>query len=105
MNARYSQGRIRPLILILLMLGISACSSVTIRPNGGDKDSTDPSYLDSKAFYLWGFVGDHEIDVNEVCEGADVSQMQTVMTSSDYLIGFITLFIYSPRTVKVWCKE
>ena len=58
-----------------------------------------------RPFYFWGFVGEHEVDVNEACDGANVTQMQTVMSSSDYLIGMITLFIYAPRTAKVWCEE
>jgi hypothetical protein len=105
MKARNCQGRLRSLILLLMVACITACSSVTIRPDGGNRDSAAPSYLDSKPFYLVGLIGDHKVDVNEVCEGADVSQMQTVMTSSDYLLGIATLFIYSPRTVKVWCEE
>jgi len=89
----------------VLILLISACSSVTIRPDGGEKDTSDPSYMDSKAFYFWGIKGEHEVDVNELCEGAPVSQMQTVMTSSDWFFGYLTLFIYTPRTVKIWCEE
>jgi hypothetical protein len=104
MNTGYRLRRLRPLILLLAMTGICACSSVTIRPDGGDRDSSDPSYLDSKPFYLAGLIGDHEVDVNEVCEGAEVSQMQTVTTLSDYLLGLITILVYSPRTVKVWCE-
>jgi hypothetical protein len=104
MSARHSLRRIRPFTLLLVVGGICACSSVTIRPNGGDRDAGDPSYLDSKPFYLAGLIGNHKVDVNEVCEGANVSQMQTVMTSSDYLLSFLTFFVYSPRTVKVWCE-
>ncbi len=90
---------------LTFILGLNACSSVTIRPHGGEKETTPPTYLDSKSFYLFGFIGSHEVDVNAVCEGAEVRQIQTVMTSNDYLLGFFTWFIYSPRTAKVWCDE
>lgn len=93
------------MLIAVLLCVTSGCSSVTLRPKGGDKDLGEPTYLDSKAFYLWGLVGEHKVDVNEVCEGADVLQMQSVTTLSDYLIGFVTLFIYAPRTAKVWCDE
>lgn len=95
----------RRLMILITTLAISACSSVTIRPNGGSKELSEPSYMDSKAFFFWGLVGNHNVDVNEVCEGSNVIQMQTVMTASDYLLGLPTLFIYAPRTAKVWCEQ
>lgn len=95
----------RILVLFLVLANLSACSSVTLRPTGGDKDRSDPSYQDSKPFYFFGIVGEYEVDVNEVCDGAEVTQMQTVITSSDYILGLLTLFIYAPRTAKVWCEE
>ncbi len=95
----------RALVLLLLVAGLSACSSVTMRPNGGEKDHSKPNYIDSKPFYFVGILGEHEVDVNEVCDGAEVTQMQTVMTSSDYILSMFTLLIYTPRTAKVWCGE
>ncbi|GHA03141.1 hypothetical protein GCM10008090_10130 [Arenicella chitinivorans] len=90
---------------VLLTTFITACSTVTIRPNGGDKDNSPPDYLDSKPFYFGGPIGKHKVDVNEACEGSDVTQMQTVTTSSDWFLSLLTLGIYTPRTAKVWCKE
>ncbi len=104
MTIRCGPVIIRMMILLLIVANLFACSSVTIRPQGGKKDQSDPHYLDSKAFYFGGVKGQHEVDVNEICDGAEVSQMQTVTTVSDYLIGAVTLFIYAPRTVKVWCE-
>ena len=92
-------------VLCLLILIMSACSSVTVRPDGGAKDSSEPSYIDSKAFYLLGLIGEHDVDVNEVCEGAAITQMQTVATGTDWIISVLTLGIYTPRTAKVWCAE
>ncbi len=96
---------LRRLLCLLLLVNLAACSSVTLRPTGGEKDNADPSYIDSKPFYLFGIFGEHEVDVNEACEGAEVTQMQTVITSSDYILSMLTLFIYTPRTAKVWCEE
>ncbi len=96
---------IRICLVVAISLSLGACSSVSVRPEGGAKLTTAPTYLDSKPFYLFGLIGRHEVDVNAVCEGAEVLQMQTVRTMNDYLIGFVTWFIYSPRTAKVWCGE
>ena len=105
MNSVKPASFIKGMTLLLIGIVLSGCSSVTLRQTGGEKDTSEPTYLDSKPFYFWGFVGEHEVDVNEACDGANVTQMQTVMSSSDYLIGMITLFIYAPRTAKVWCEE
>ncbi|MFK7729995.1 MAG: Bor family protein [Pseudomonadales bacterium] len=103
MNSNNIRNLRGPIVFFLML--VTGCSSVTIRPDGGEKDHSEPTYLDSKPFYFWGLDGNHRVDVNEVCEGANVSQMQTIVTASDYLLGSLTLFIYSPRTVKVWCEK
>ncbi len=90
--------------VLIILAALSACTSVTIKPNGGEKLHTEPSYIDSKPFYLFGLIGEHTVNVNEVCDGAEVEQMQTLISSNDYLLNIITLFIYSPRTAKVWCR-
>jgi len=81
--------------LLLMTTVIAACSSVTIRPQGGSKDSSQADYIDSKPFYFAGLRGKHKVDVNEVCEGSEVTQMQTITSSADWLLGVMTLFIYS----------
>ncbi|MFT7111418.1 MAG: hypothetical protein ACI9PC_000019 [Porticoccaceae bacterium] len=91
--------------LLVFLAGLSACSSVTMRPEGGDKDRSKPTYVESKPFYIIGIFGEHKVDVNEVCDGAAVSQMQTVMSSSDYVMSMLTFLVYTPRTAKVWCEE
>lgn len=91
--------------LLILILTLSACSNVTMRPYGGAKEKRAPDYSDSRDYYFWGLMGEHEIDTNQVCGDRRVEQMQAVITSSDWVRGFFTLFIYSPRTAKVWCEE
>lgn len=92
-------------LLLLLLTFISGCASVTIRPQGGYKDSSQADYIENVPFYFAGLVGNHKVDVNEACEGNEVTQMQTITTLSNWLLGLITLTIYSPRTAKVWCEE
>jgi Bor protein len=91
--------------LLIFTLLLSACSSVTMRPYGGIKEKRAPDYSDSKDYYFLGLVGEHEINTSEVCGDRRVDQMQAVTTSSDWIRGVFTLFIYSPRTAKVWCEE
>lgn len=91
--------------LLIFTLLLTACSSVTMRPYGGIKEKRAPDYSDSKDYYFWGLMGEHEINTSEVCGDRRVEQMQAVLTSSDWLRGVFTLFIYAPRTAKVWCEE
>lgn len=90
--------------LLFIVLISSACSRVTIKPEGGQRITAQASYEARKPFYFAGLIGAHSIDVNEACEGGNVLQMQTVTTGNDYIFSLITLFIYTPRTAKVWCE-
>ena len=91
--------------LLAFVLLLSACSSVTMRPYGGIKEKRSPDYSDSKDYYFWGLMGEYEINTSEICGDRRVEQMQAVLTSSDWIRGVFTLFIYAPRTAKVWCEE
>jgi hypothetical protein len=48
---------------------------------------------------------EHEINTSKICGDRRVEQMQAVSTFSDWIRGIFTLFIYAPRTAKVWCEE
>lgn len=92
-------------LLTALFMLLQGCSSVTMRPYGGEKDIRKPDYSVSKTFWFWGIRGEHEVNVSQVCGDRRVTQMQTVLTLSDIARGLITLFIYAPRTAKVWCEQ
>lgn len=83
---------------------LSACSTVTIRPSGGEKVSSAPTYQDSKSYFFWGLAGTQEINVADICGGKKTTQMQSQYTFGDGFKSLITLGIYSPKTAKVWCE-
>jgi hypothetical protein len=87
-----------------LMVAVTGCYSVTIRPDGGFKMATPPAFEQRQDFYLWGLVGESHIDTAKVCGARTPSQMQSQVTVVDALLGLVTLGIYSPETAKVWCK-
>ena len=97
--------KITSLLLSVFLVGISACSTVTIKPEGQNKLVTKPTYLESKPFYLWGLAGEHRVNVLDICSQSEPLQMQSQQTFSDGLLTFITLGIYAPHTVKVWCPK
>jgi hypothetical protein len=91
---------------LLTVACLSACAKATIRPNGGPalSSSTAPNYEESKPYFMWGLVGEHDINVKQVCGEKDVEQMQSRTTFVDGLLTLFTLGIYSPKTAMVWCK-
>lgn len=92
------------MLIALSLLVLVACSSVTIRPYGGEKDITPPSYQDSKDYYFWGLRGEHDINVTEICQQKRVMQLQSVNRLSDWALQIVTLGVYYPRTARVWCE-
>ncbi|MEZ7277130.1 MULTISPECIES: Bor family protein [Pseudoalteromonas] len=95
----------KQLVCVLLTLSLVACSSVTIVPNKADKLTRNADYQDSRPFYLWGLVGEQRVDVKAVCQDKKVMQMQSLQTFTDGALGLVTLGIYAPHTVKVWCEQ
>ncbi len=92
-------------LILLLSAFITGCASVTVRPHGGPKDNSQAHYVESMPFYFGGIIGNRKVNVNEACEGAEVTQMQTITTLSDWVLGAISISIYTPRTAKVWCEK
>ncbi len=96
-------NNIKYLAFLLVML-IGGCSTVTMNPEVSGKLATSPTYEARKQFYFWGLAGEHRVDVTKVCGDKKVTQMQSQQTFLDGLLGGITLGIYAPHTVKVWCR-
>jgi hypothetical protein len=95
---------IRIFLLTALAAALVSCATVTIRPDDGDKLDTPPTWSKRLSFYFGGLVGEYHIDVRAVCGGQRMVQMQTQETFVDRLLRFVTLYVYSPRHVKIWCE-
>ena len=91
-------------IMTLCIVGMAGCSSVTIRPEGGNRLSGEPTYQESKPYFIAGLIGESHIDAKNICGGSKVAQMQAQTTFVDGLLGSLTLGLYTPRTAKVWCE-
>ena len=63
------------------------------------------TFEESKNYYLWGLVGEHRFDVNEIFGDKKVLQIQSQATFKNVLFGILTFGIYSPHTWKIWCGE
>jgi hypothetical protein len=96
---------IRNLLVVTAVIALSACSTVTMLPQGNVKLSSQPTYQQSHPFFLWGLVGESRVNVLAVCNNQDPIQLQTQETFLDGFLGVVTLGVYFPRTAKVWCPK
>jgi hypothetical protein len=93
------------LILSLAFVALTGCSTLLYVRSPQQRTFADPAYESSKIFFFFGLAGGpHDVYVDQICLGKDIDQVSTEYTPSDVLKGFLTLGIYTPRTVKVWCQ-
>lgn len=89
-------------ILSLSMI-LGGCSTVTIQPQQIAKVTLAPTYQQTEHFFFWGLAGEKNVDVKTICAGKPVKQMQTQQTFLNGLAAIVTLGVYAPHSVKVWC--
>lgn len=55
------------------------------------------------SFFIFGLVGEQNLDVHEFCPAGRVAEVQTGANFATGLVTFVTLGIYAPRKVYVTC--
>ncbi len=75
-----------------------------MKPKGIARLTNKPTYEKSHAMWLGGLGPEVKLNAKSFCGNSDIIQMQTVKTFLDVLFSTITLTIYYPRTVRVWCE-
>jgi hypothetical protein len=89
---------------LALLLAVSACTTATVIRTPVSRTTSEPTYEDSKEFFLLGALGpSHVLNTDQLCLGKEVDQIQTVYTDLDVVVGVFTLGIYTPRTLRLWC--
>jgi len=93
----------RPLLVLILALGslmTSGCYKTTFVNDALVPTNEEDSQR--KAYFLWGMVGDGEVDVRQICK----HDAHTITWEADFLdvfVGAITLGIVGLRSVTVEC--
>ncbi len=91
-------------LALIAALALASCQTVTIRPGGGPKLGSQPTWESKSAFFIDGlFPGVKVLDLGEICGKRQVEQIQARFGFTDVLLGGLTLGIYTPRTSRVWC--
>jgi hypothetical protein len=95
----------KTLVALATVVILSSCSKITIQPESGVAVRDTPSYQDSRNFFFWGLAGEERVNVSEICKDKAVAQMQSQATFENGFFTVITLGIYAPHSVLVWCED
>lgn len=91
--------------LVVAAFALGGCSSVVFIRNSASRVHTPPQFSSSKQFWLFGLVGDeYDVHIKTLCLGKEVDQVATFYDTQDVIAGLVTLGVYTPRTVGVWCR-
>ncbi|MGE0527026.1 MAG: hypothetical protein AB7G93_17610 [Bdellovibrionales bacterium] len=93
------------LALVLGSALLPACMSTKVVLNPEWEPSSPPVYVDYFDYYWFGFQGHSRVDLDQVCMDQKPHAIQHVKSFEDGVITTLTLGIYSPLTVKVWCGD
>src|SRR5712671_463836 len=87
--------------LLAALLGSAGCYKATfIRDPNAVKGVEKDQWLD---FWVFGIVGEQNLDVRQFCSDGRVAQIQTHGNFGTGIVSFLTIGIYTPRKVTVTC--
>ena len=102
---RETRAAFAALVSAAALSALNGCSTVMFLRDPGSRTHVDPTYESSRPNFFWGLVGDEvHVHVDRICLGKDVDQIAMTYTAGNVLASVITLGIYIPRTVQVWCE-
>jgi Bor protein len=101
-NRRVSlEARTRAGVLLACSVALTGCFTVTAR-TVKPRDASDPQVV-TGSVYLWGLVGDLEVDVRDVCGSHPAVEIRTSGNAVTLLASAATLGLYTPRRVRIVC--
>jgi Bor protein len=93
----------RALLSSLILL--AGCSTVQIRFHTEFDRRAPAQYEDYFDSYLFGIVGENDVNVQQVCVDQTPLGLIRRRTLTDVSLAVLTLGIYTPFTVRVWCGD
>ncbi len=92
-------------LLATLLLTLSGCMTTRVVFSDKFDPRAKPAYVDYFDYYWLGFRGEREVALQKVCMDQRPHAIVRTKTAEDVLLTYITVGIYSPVTVKIWCGE
>jgi ERCC4-type nuclease len=91
--------------LVLVFVFTISCANQRIFSSAKSQKSV-PNYEKSQAFFVYGIGQTKEVNAQEICnKNGGVEKTETIQEPVEVLLQVITLGIYTPRTVKIYCKS
>lgn len=94
----------KKLAIAAIVLSLTGCAiqRFDVRPDTHNA----PTHDNSQTFWVGGIGQSEEIDAAKVCgTAANVQRVETQMTAGNVGLTIVTLGIYSPRQVRVYCTR
>lgn len=82
---------------------LSGCVSTKVALSKDWHHARKPDYEDYFDYYLFGTIGRNNVDIQRACMERRPEGFERTRTVEDGILTYMTLGIYSPLTVRVWC--
>jgi hypothetical protein len=94
----------KKIAVLALALAMGGCA--TQRFDVQTADQVSPAFDDAQSFFVSGIGQSKEVDAAKVCGGASqVQRVETQLTPGNIALGMLTLGIYTPRQIRVYCTR
>lgn len=95
----------RIFIFIFVAMSGAGCMSTRVTLHPSYDYRVKPSYTDYLDSYLFGLIGKGTVNLAQVCLDQKPLAFQRVKAADDIILSILTIGIYTPSTVRVWCGE
>lgn len=104
-NKRLNRGTFGRFLVIAVFL--TSCGHSVVRYKDGPEIMSPPSNSIKFDYFVGGlFPSEIAVNASALCrKPSDLQQTAFHYSASDALLTAITLNIYSPKTLDVWCKQ
>jgi hypothetical protein len=95
----------KKLLALLMVMAMTGCATqrFEVQPSLAQEAA---SYDDSQTFWVAGIGQKEEIDAAKVCGGAKkVARTETQLTPGNIGLAIVTIGIYTPRQIRVYCTR
>jgi hypothetical protein len=89
----------------ILFFVLSGCMSVTLSLSPKWDSESKPVYEDYVDYWWWGLRGKPRLNLQKICVDQKPYAVRRLKSGEDIFITFVTLGIYTPSTVRVWCGD
>jgi hypothetical protein len=93
----------KKIAILALLLAMTGCATQRFDLHPASQDAA--AFDDAQTFWVFGIGQKEEIDAAKVCGVGKVQRVETQMTAANVAVTFMTIGIYSPRQVRVYCKR